>query len=229
MREMKVGIIGNSGGSYFAEAFKILQQSDFKKIRYSAVTDRECGFESYCRLNGIKFQRISNRDNAEFSIQAKKYFDLCGGLDFIILFYSRLVTEELFHHYPTFNIHPALLPAFKGNNAVEQAKNAGVRFLGATLHLVDEGIDTGPVFAQACAPIGRLATSEQLNSISFVQKVYLLLLLVENYARGSFRIKNQNSEIEILTELPFNDRYNPCLRDNFLLNEIAELTLRQIG
>jgi phosphoribosylglycinamide formyltransferase-1 len=229
MKIMKIGIIGNSGGSYFAEAFQILQRSNLKKIQYVAVTDRQCGFESFCQLNEIMFQRIKNPDNRKFSIQAKEYFDLCGGLDFIILFFSRLVTKELFHHYPTFNIHPALLPAFRGNHAVEQAQNAGVRFLGTTLHLIDEGIDTGPILAQACAPIRRSDPTERLQTISFVQKVYLLLLLVETYARESFRIKNKNSAIKMLANLPYNDHYNPCLRDSFLIKEIAELTKRQIG
>ncbi|MBF0284904.1 MAG: phosphoribosylglycinamide formyltransferase [Magnetococcales bacterium] len=51
------------------------------------------------------------------------------------------------------NIHPALLPAFPGLHVQQQALDAGVRFSGATVHFVDEGLDTGPIVAQAVVPI----------------------------------------------------------------------------
>ena len=46
------------------------------------------------------------------------------------------------------NVHPALLPAFPGLNAVEQAIAYGVKVFGVTVHFVDEGVDTGPVILQ---------------------------------------------------------------------------------
>ena len=51
------------------------------------------------------------------------------------------------------NVHPALLPAFPGLRAIEQAVEAGVEETGVTVHLVDEGIDTGPVLRQEPVPI----------------------------------------------------------------------------
>ncbi|SDO37504.1 phosphoribosylglycinamide formyltransferase-1 [Klenkia soli] len=51
------------------------------------------------------------------------------------------------------NTHPALLPAFPGAHAVRDALAAGVRTTGATVHLVDEGLDTGPVLAQTSVPV----------------------------------------------------------------------------
>ncbi|HEY8211304.1 MAG TPA: phosphoribosylglycinamide formyltransferase [Myxococcaceae bacterium] len=54
---------------------------------------------------------------------------------------------------PVLNIHPALLPAFPGLHAVRQALDYGSKVAGCTVHLVDEGTDTGPVVAQAAVPV----------------------------------------------------------------------------
>lgn len=54
---------------------------------------------------------------------------------------------------PVLNIHPALLPAFPGLHAVRQAIAYGAKISGCTVHLVDEGTDTGPVVAQAAVPV----------------------------------------------------------------------------
>ncbi|MBF0188022.1 MAG: phosphoribosylglycinamide formyltransferase [Magnetococcales bacterium] len=51
------------------------------------------------------------------------------------------------------NIHPALLPSFPGLDVQQAALDAGVRFSGCTVHFVDEGVDTGPIIAQAAVPI----------------------------------------------------------------------------
>lgn len=69
--------------------------------------------------------------------------------------FMRLVTPvllEAFHHR-VLNIHPALLPAFPGLHAQRQALLHGARITGATVHLVDEGTDTGPIVAQGAVPV----------------------------------------------------------------------------
>jgi len=51
------------------------------------------------------------------------------------------------------NIHPALLPSFAGLDAQKRALEYGVKFSGCTVHIVDEGVDTGPIVCQAVVPV----------------------------------------------------------------------------
>lgn len=69
--------------------------------------------------------------------------------------FMRLVGPELLEAFPDrlLNIHPALLPAFPGLHAQEQAWRHGVRLAGCTVHLVDAGTDTGPIVAQGAVPV----------------------------------------------------------------------------
>jgi phosphoribosylglycinamide formyltransferase-1 len=69
--------------------------------------------------------------------------------------YMRLVTPTFLQAFPgrILNVHPALLPAFPGLHAVRQALAYGVKVTGCTVHLVDEGTDTGPIVAQAVVPV----------------------------------------------------------------------------
>jgi phosphoribosylglycinamide formyltransferase-1 len=62
------------------------------------------------------------------------------------------------------NVHPSLLPAFPGIRAIEQAIDYGVRVTGVTVHLVDEGIDTGPVVLQAAIELPEDPTPEAVHA-----------------------------------------------------------------
>lgn len=62
------------------------------------------------------------------------------------------------------NIHPALLPAFPGSDAQKQALEYGVKFTGCTVHMVDEGVDTGPIVCQAVVPVLDDDTVETLSA-----------------------------------------------------------------
>jgi phosphoribosylglycinamide formyltransferase-1 len=79
-----------------------------------------------------------------------------AGVEYVVLAgFMRLVTRVLLGAFPhrIVNIHPALLPAFPGVDAQAQALAYGVKVTGCTVHLVDEGTDTGPILAQRAVPI----------------------------------------------------------------------------
>ncbi|RAK15080.1 formyltetrahydrofolate-dependent phosphoribosylglycinamide formyltransferase [Anoxybacillus vitaminiphilus] len=78
------------------------------------------------------------------------------GIEFIVLAgYMRLIGPTLLRAYEgrMVNIHPSLLPAFPGKDAIGQAYRAGVKVTGVTIHYVDEGMDTGPIIAQRAIEI----------------------------------------------------------------------------
>jgi phosphoribosylglycinamide formyltransferase-1 len=73
------------------------------------------------------------------------------GVELVVLAgYMQLLSPQFLARFPSrvINVHPALLPAFPGLAAVEQALAYGVKVFGVTVHFVDEGVDTGPVILQ---------------------------------------------------------------------------------
>jgi phosphoribosylglycinamide formyltransferase-1 len=73
------------------------------------------------------------------------------GAELVVLAgYMQLLSNDFLARFPgaVINVHPALLPAFPGLAAVEQALRYGVKVFGVTVHFVDEGVDTGPVILQ---------------------------------------------------------------------------------
>lgn len=80
--------------------------------------------------------------------------------------YTHLLRPVFLGRFPgsVVNVHPALLPSFPGAHAVEEALRARVRETGATVHLVDEGVDTGPVLAQEAVPVLPGDTAQTLHA-----------------------------------------------------------------
>jgi len=78
--------------------------------------------------------------------------------------FMRLVSPAFVRSFPgrIVNIHPALLPAFPGLDAQRQAWEHGVKVSGATVHLVDEGLDSGPIVAQEAVAVRSIDTAESL-------------------------------------------------------------------
>ncbi len=77
-------------------------------------------------------------------------------VDLVVLAgFMRVLTPALVQRFAgrIINVHPSLLPAFPGMNAVSQALAEGVETTGVTVHYVDEGVDTGPVIAQREVPV----------------------------------------------------------------------------
>ena len=79
--------------------------------------------------------------------------------------YMHLLTPAFLDRFPdaVVNVHPSLLPAFPGAHAVEEQLAAGVAESGATVHLVDEGVDSGQTLAQERVPVLAGDTAETLH------------------------------------------------------------------
>jgi phosphoribosylglycinamide formyltransferase 1 len=98
-------------------------------------------------------------------------------VEFVVMAgWMRLVTQVLIDAFThrIINIHPSLLPSFKGVRAVEQALAAGVKITGCTVHLVSLEMDSGPILIQAAVPIMPDDTPEKLHARIQLQEHQIL-------------------------------------------------------
>jgi phosphoribosylglycinamide formyltransferase-1 len=104
--------------------------------------------------------------------------------------FMRIITPVLLDAFPhrVVNIHPALLPAFPGVHAQAQALAYGVRVSGCTVHLVDAGMDTGPILAQATVPVLDGDDEETLRDRILVKEHELLPAVLQWIADGRVEV-----------------------------------------
>jgi phosphoribosylglycinamide formyltransferase 1 len=96
---------------------------------------------------------------------------------------------------PVLNTHPALLPAFPGMRAVRDALAYGVKLTGCTVHLVDAGIDTGPVLAQRPVPVLSGDTEDALHERIKIEERRLLVDTVASLARHGATVTGREVSI----------------------------------
>jgi phosphoribosylglycinamide formyltransferase-1 len=93
------------------------------------------------------------------------------------------------------NVHPALLPAFPGLHAQRQALAHGVRVSGATVHLVDEGLDTGPIVLQATVPVEDDDTEATLTARILREEHRLYPEAIRLYAEGRLAVEGRRVRV----------------------------------
>ncbi|MEK8035612.1 MAG: phosphoribosylglycinamide formyltransferase [candidate division NC10 bacterium] len=93
------------------------------------------------------------------------------------------------------NIHPALLPAFPGLHAQRQALEHGVRIAGATVHFVDEGVDTGPIVLQAAVPVRQDDTEASLSDRILAEEHRIYPEAIRLFAEGRLRLEDRRVRI----------------------------------
>jgi phosphoribosylglycinamide formyltransferase-1 len=118
-----------------------------------------------------------------------------AGAELVVLAgYMQLVDPAFLARFPerVINVHPALLPAFPGIGAVEQAIAYGVKVFGVTVHFVDEGIDSGPIIAQRVLDLPEATDAQQVRSALRPLEHDLLCDAVRLIARGAVRFDPEN-------------------------------------
>jgi phosphoribosylglycinamide formyltransferase 1 len=102
----------------------------------------------------------------------------------------RLLSPEFVRAFPDkiINIHPSLLPAFKGLDAQRQAVEYGVKISGCTVHFVDEALDHGAIIAQKAVKVKDDDTAETLSAriLEFEHRLYVEALRI--IVRGNYKI-----------------------------------------
>ncbi|MBY0216212.1 phosphoribosylglycinamide formyltransferase [Paenibacillus illinoisensis] len=115
-------------------------------------------------------------------------------IDLVVLAgYMRLLTSVVVDRYAgrLINIHPSLLPAFAGKDAIGQALDYGVKVTGVTVHFVDGGMDTGPIIAQHPVPILPEDTVESISRSIHAAEQQLYPEVVSWFAQGLVRLEGR--------------------------------------
>jgi phosphoribosylglycinamide formyltransferase 1 len=112
------------------------------------------------------FELADYSDRTERDAAMADWLRSQGARVIVLAGYMHLLTSAFLERFPetVVNVHPSLLPAFPGARAVEDQLAAGVAESGATVHLVDEGVDTGPILAQGRVPVHADDTAETLHA-----------------------------------------------------------------
>jgi phosphoribosylglycinamide formyltransferase-1 len=126
-----------------------------------------------------------------------------AGVELVVLAgFDRLVTRVLLAAFPdrVINIHPALLPAFKGLHAQRDALEYGVKLAGATVHLVDEQTDHGPIIVQGAVPVLPDDTEDTLRQRILGVEHEIYPVAIQLFAEG--RIEVVGRRVRVRGERP---------------------------
>lgn len=107
--------------------------------------------------------------------------------------FMRILGDFVLERFPNqiINTHPALLPSFQGAHAVRDALDYGVKITGCTVHLVDGGVDTGPVLAQVAVEVRDGDTEESLHERIKSVEHSLLVSVIEKICQSTIQISGR--------------------------------------
>jgi len=112
--------------------------------------------------------------------------------------FMRIVKEKMVAEFKwkMMNIHPSLLPSFKGLHVQKKALDYGVRFAGATVHFVTGDVDGGPVILQAVVPVYQDDTEESLSSRILKEEHRIYPEAIDLFSKNKLKIKDNRVFIE---------------------------------
>jgi phosphoribosylglycinamide formyltransferase 1 len=145
------------------------------------------------RRAGVTALAISHRDYAtreEFDSKLVHALREAGVAFVVLAGFMRVLTPVFLDAFAgkILNIHPALLPAFPGVNALGQALAYGVKLAGCTVHFVDAGVDTGPIVAQRAIAVNEDDTEDSLAERIHREEHALLVEVLRWVAEGRVRV-----------------------------------------
>ena len=166
---MRVAILASGNGSNFEALAHQFQ---------AGLLPGELAFVFSDHHNAYVLERAQRLNVRAFSFEVKEFENKAAyekallqllqeqQIDLIVLAgYMRIIGQTLLSYYSNriLNIHPSLLPSFPGLHGIKDAYEYGVKVTGVTVHLVDDGVDTGPIIAQEPVMILSEDTLESLE------------------------------------------------------------------
>jgi phosphoribosylglycinamide formyltransferase-1 len=190
---LKVGVLASGAGTNLQAILDRVHGRD--GVAVVAVGTDKPGAEALARAEaaGVPTQTFARDAYADRAARDAAMADwLAGrGAELVVLAgYMQLVSPGFLARFPrgVINVHPALLPAFPGLRAIEQALDSGVKVTGVTVHYVDTGVDTGPIIAQRAFALSGAPDPDALRVALRPLEHDLLCEAVQAIARGSVRI-----------------------------------------
>ena len=167
---LQLGIMASGSGTNMAAVAKAIADdklnAEIKVVIYNnpEAKVKERAEEYHIPTVLINHRQYQSRENLDHEIVAvlKAY-----GVDWVIMAgWMRITTQVLLNSYRhrVINIHPSLLPSFKGIRAIEQALQAKVKITGCTAHLVSLEVDSGEIIMQAAVPVFADDTVDSLHA-----------------------------------------------------------------
>lgn len=211
----RVGFCISGSGRLFRAAALHATELSIEPALVVAEHKAGSGLEAFCATRRIPFVRMGIMSRPDFD---KKLCELCidAHLNLLSLTFDKIVPPALIRHYAgrVINVHPALLPAHKGLNALQQAVDAGVRFSGATIHEADEMMDNGPIIAQCVLSLRAAEDAASIGRRTFPLLRLMYLQVLAWYVEGRV-FKDAEGRIwvrdAVYGELPF----SPALERGF--------------
>lgn len=164
----RVGILLSGRGSNFLALHAAMERGEVPaQVALVVSNEPEAPGLGKARELGIETASIPHRGEPSRAAHEAKVAAALGdaGVEWVCLAgYMRLLSSDLVGRYRErmLNIHPSLLPAFPGLDVQQQAIDHGVKVSGCTVHLVDEGLDSGPIVVQRAVPVLDDDTAETL-------------------------------------------------------------------
>ena len=197
--KMKVAVLASGRGSNFEALARACGEEDFPAVMDALIVDtEEAGAVAIARSFGIEsvFVDCGAKKGSMAPEASERMARLCAerGIDLICLAgFMRIVKGALLEAYRgrILNIHPALLPSFKGLDAQRQALAYGVRYSGCTVHFVDEGVDSGPIIMQRIVPVLDDDTVETLSERILGEEHRAYPAALRLFAEGRLRVEGR--------------------------------------
>lgn len=177
MGKTKIAVFASGSGSNFEAIAQACQSGELLAEIVVVITDRPAAYvverakEMNIPVAAYEAKAFRSKEAFEEAIVERLTDD---GVEWLVLAgYMRLIGPTLLNAFPSriVNIHPSLLPAFPGKDAIGQAIAHGVKVTGVTVHLVDEGMDTGPILAQQAVAVVHNDLEKTAQSIHEVEHV----------------------------------------------------------
>ena len=167
--KIKLGILASGNGSNFEYIFKSIQKKQLNaEISILIVNNPNCLAIKKAIKYNIPYSIINHRDCSSRLEHDKLVMNKLEELSVelvVMAGWMRIVGEELINRFDNrlINIHPSLLPSFKGVDAIQQAMNQKVTITGCTVHYVKEEVDSGSIIMQAAVPLKEQDSKETLK------------------------------------------------------------------